>query len=143
VGSSTSSWKPDAWGFGGTLWVSKVHAAFKEGPPTNASGNIFALHHESRFYLQPFVLPDAGIRGSAIWFQKGPTDDRLPLGNRSLCGWVTPEREVEGAAWISFLNAHILDRIKARVDEFMTKLEDMAAQDGPIDLRTESKKNDE
>jgi hypothetical protein len=101
----------DAWGFGGTSWLSKHHAVWKDGPARSPEGQINALHPSCEYYLQRFAL-DTGARGLAIWFRRGPADPALPLGNRSLLGWVALEREGEAAGWIAFLNGEIKARLR-------------------------------
>jgi hypothetical protein len=106
----------DSWGFGGGVWLAKEHPLVKFGVAGPSKKDEFLpLNASCRFEATPFHLADTGARGLAVWFQWGPRDERsCSLDNRTLCGWVRPEREADVTEWLRFLNelvaAHIAKR---------------------------------
>ena len=121
-GRVTKLWEaPDAWGFGGGLWLAKEHPMVKLGAREASDKDEFlTLNASCRFEATPFQLDESGVRGEAIWFQSGPRDTGAPsLHNRILCGWVAADRAADLAEWIRFLNeliaAHVAT-LKAQGD---------------------------
>jgi hypothetical protein len=121
-GLVTKLWElPDAWGFGGGLWLAKEHPMVKLGAMGPSDKDEFlTLNSSCRFEATPFHLAGSGARGHAIWFQTGPRDEgSSSMHNRMLCGWVTPDRAEDLAQWLHFLNelvtAHVA-KLKAQWD---------------------------
>jgi hypothetical protein len=73
--------------------------------PVYSNGWTFSLKPESRFYKRWFDFPELGLRGWAIIFDPGWTDELFP-------GWVPPEREHDADRWIEFLNALVRDHFE-------------------------------
>jgi hypothetical protein len=154
----------DAWGLGGSLWISKTSAHYSalEG----SQRRIFDLTEGTRFEKAWFEF-ESGAKGWAVWFHA----PGLPLRGRTLCGWVPVDKESDITGWLAFLNTEIEarvhegrrlasetlssvtpdERFKASVgaigrlgisvpaanniDELVTRLE-IASAEGPLDART-------
>jgi hypothetical protein len=154
----------DAWGFGGSLWISKTSAHYRAGETGTRSTGIFALQTGSAFEKTWFEI-DTGAKGWALWFRA----PGMKLDGRMLCGWVPPEREAAMTGWISLLNDEITKRVNeaenanpvssersfemtkaffehlgiavpaaSNTDAFVTAVESAAKADGPLDRRSKA-----
>jgi hypothetical protein len=152
----------DAWGLGGSLWISKTSAHYRAGETGTTSAGIFALQTGSAFEKTWFEI-DTGAKGWALWFRA----PGMKLDGRMLCGWVPPEREAAMTGWISLLNDEITKRVNeaenanpvssersfemtkaffehlgiavpaaSNTDAFVTALEAAANAEGPLDRRS-------
>ncbi len=101
----------DVWTFGGGVQLAKAYPVLRFGDP-DGKGEFVPLSSHCRFELTPFSLADTGASGFALWLQTGPRDETSPsLRNRSLCGWVPPDREAEAKAWAAHLNEAIREHV--------------------------------
>jgi hypothetical protein len=96
----------DAWTFGGGVWIGKEHPLIKfDARRPSEKPDFLPLSRHCQFEARSFHLHDTGAHGVVIWLQTGPRDEGSPsLKNRTLCGWVPLEREVEARTWVWVLN---------------------------------------
>lgn len=120
----------DAWGFGGSVWLAKEQPVMKFGGPSPSESDEFVpLSSHYQFHATPFHLTDTGTRGTAIWLQTGPRDERSSsLDNRVLCGWVRPEREPDARKWVAFLNGLMASHLARRQAEWDALTDDQRAE---------------
>jgi hypothetical protein len=127
---------PDGWTFGGGVWLSKEYPLLKFD--TSGRPDLLPLSRHCHFEARSFHLADTGAQGVVLWLQTGPRDERSPsIKNRTLCGWVRLEREVEARKWVWFLN-DVIEAHVAKQEARWNALTDAERADLINEIRFES-----
>lgn len=130
---------PNAWTFGGGVWIGKEDPRIMFDPRTpSGQPDFLPLNRHCRFDVSSFLLAETGAQGVVLWLQTGPRDTGSPsIKNRTLCGWVRLEREVEARKWAWFLN-DLIEAHVAKQEAHWNSLTDAQREELINDARFES-----
>ncbi len=130
---------PNAWTFGGGVWIGKEDPRIMFDPRTpSGKPDFLPLNRHCRFEVSSFHLAETAAQGVVLWLQTGPRDEGSPsIKNRTLCGWVRLEREVEARKWVWFLN-DLIETHLAKQEAHWNSLTDAQRAELLDDARFES-----